>query len=152
MTVNFKVMQNGRPCSYYIWDDRTRTFMTQENNLVIDFCNIHNVTFKTGSDCKITTGHGCTFKTGHTCEFDTGDSCTFIVGSSCTFKVGAKCVIVRRDVFEVIQPEPDTTIELNINAVTGYMVVPKTRTITIAGKDVEISEDSFQAFKKQFNP
>ena len=61
-------------------------------------------TFKTGSDCTFKTDYGCTFKTSSNCTFNTGFNCTFDTGHGCTFNFTnkANCVIVRRDIFEVI--------------------------------------------------
>ena len=61
-------------------------------------------TFKTGSDCTFKTDYGCTFKTSSNCTFNTGFDCTFSTDYRCTFNFTNKenCVIVRRDIFEVI--------------------------------------------------
>ena len=45
------------------------------------------------------------------CTFNTDSDCTFDTGSDCTFNTDSDCVIVRRDIFEVIQPEEGTTIK-----------------------------------------
>ena len=56
--MNFSVTKNGQPLdsSLYTWDEETKTFYTDENNLVLDFTGIRFVTFRTG--------HNCTFKNG----------------------------------------------------------------------------------------
>ena len=106
-------------------------------------------TFDTGSDCTFDTGPYCTFKTGSGCTFKTVYDCTFDTGSSCTFKTEEDCVIVRRDVFEIIQPEPNVKIRLNGWGEKGYTLVKDTKTITIDGKDIEISLESFESLKEQ---
>ena len=94
-------------------------------------------TFKTGSRCTFDTGSGCTFNTGSRCTFDTGSCCTFDTGSDCTFdtssdctfdtssdcifdtgygctfNAGSRCVVVRRDVYEVIELKEWQKIKLN---------------------------------------
>lgn len=174
--MNFSVTQFGKPLSKdkYTWNAKIRTFSTEENELVLDFTNIVGVTFKTGdncifktshdcvfktcnhctfetgSDCTFETGSDCTFKTYDNCTFNTGDECTFDTSSNCTFKTSEECVIVRRDIFEVIQIPKNIKIKLNSYKVPGYTVIKDTKIITIDGKDIEISIESFEAFKKQF--
>ena len=103
--VQQRVLQNGKPLSLdkFEWDEKTKTFSSNENDLVLDFAGIGNCTFKTGWYCTFDTGDGCTFKTGSECTFKTGDGCTFDTGDSCTFKTGSDCVVVRRDVYEIIK-------------------------------------------------
>jgi hypothetical protein len=155
--MNFSVTQNGKPLNpkLYNWDEDTKTFSTNESDLVLDFSKCegitfntgYNCTFKTGSDCTFKTGSFCTFKTNSHCTFTTGSyctfttgshctfdtssdctfttgyNCTFDTGSDCTFKTGSNCVIVRRDVFEVIQPKTNQTIRLNDHLVKGYSIL-----------------------------
>jgi len=114
-----RVLQNGQPLALdkFEWDASARVFSTTENNLVIDFSGEHSVNFTTGSHC--------TFKTG----------------SDCTFTCQSDCVIVRRDVFEVIQPKPGVTIQLRKLCVVGYDVVTsEPETIEIAGKKYRKNE------------
>ena len=75
----FTVTQNGTPLdpSLYDWNEKTKRFSTKESNLVLDFCGIDGVTFKTGAYC--------TFDTGSDCTFDTWGECTFKTGSDCKF-------------------------------------------------------------------
>ena len=98
-------------------------------------------TFKTGSDCTFDTGSGCTFKTWSDCTFDTGSGCTFDTWSGCTFKTGSGCtfktgsgctfntrnrsVIIRRDVYEVIEIPEGKIIKLNGYKVKGYKIMDK---------------------------
>ena len=197
--MKFSVTQNGKKLSedLYNWDEETRTFSTNEEDLVLDFNEYDDVTFdtgphctfktgsncvfntiscctfktgpgctfKTGSHCTFKTGPGCTFDTGSSCIFDTGPGCTFDTGSSCifdtgpgcTFDTGSRCtfdtgsssVIIRRDEFEVITLEEGGHIKLNEFRVKGYTHIKDTKTITIDGKDIEISLESFEALKEQ---
>lgn len=135
--VQQRVLKNGKPLDLdlFEWDEKTNTFSTFENFLVIDFFGIFNCTFNTGfyctfntssnctfntsSDCTFNTDSGCTFKTGLGCTFKTSYNCTFDTGPGCTFKTGSYCVIVRRDIFEVIQQK--TNIKLCPYEIPGYL-------------------------------
>ena len=188
--VQQRILQDGKPLDLnkFTWDENTQTLSTKENNLVIDFNDISNCTFKTGNnctfktgyDCTFKTGSGCTFKTGYDCTFKTSSLCTFKTGSGCTFNTGSDCtfdtgvrctfrtgprctfdtgsdcifdtgsdcVIVRRDVFKVIQPPKGQTVKLNSGGIKGYTVL-KQHTITIDGKEIKLSEESFNELKEQ---
>lgn len=50
------------------------------------------------------------------------DSCTFDTGSGCTFDTGSRCVIIRRDIFEIIQPTASTVTQICPRKVEGYLV------------------------------
>ena len=106
-------------------------------------------TFSTGAECEFNTGYGCVFNTGYKCTFNTDSSCTFNVRFGCTFNVGIECVIVRRDVFDVIRPEPNRVIKLNGANIRGFEYEAKKHTITIDGKEIEMSDESYNALKKQ---
>src|SRR5699024_8059649 len=82
-------------------------------------------TFKTGGDCTFNTGWNCTFKTGRYCAFKTGRSCTFNTGWNCAFKTGEECVVVRRDVFEVIQLDSEKEHKLFPYGYKGFLVRDK---------------------------
>jgi len=181
--MNFSVTQFGKklPESKYTWDETTKTFFSNEDNLVLDFTDINGILFKTGDNCTFKTGSYCTFKTGsnctfttsNNCTFSTGDNCAFITGSycifdtdndctfttsnhctfdtsyNCTFKTGKNCIIIRRDIFEVIQPKKGKTIKLHKYNVKGFDYVKPTKTIVIDGKKIEISEESFKSLIQQ---
>jgi hypothetical protein len=91
--INFRVTKNNAPLdpSLYTWDDKTWTFSTKEEDLLLDFTNEYGITFKTGSNCSFKTGSGCTFRTGKNCTFDTRYGCSFKTEFNCTFKTGAFC-------------------------------------------------------------
>jgi uncharacterized cupin superfamily protein len=110
-----------------------------------------NCTFKTGDNCTFNTGSDCTFNTGDNCTFDTGPDCTFNTGWDCTFNTGDNCVAIPYDVAGITELNSKQVIQFNKNGIAGHTVIPQTKTITIAGEDIEISEDSFQALKTQLN-
>ena len=150
--VQQRVLQNGNPLPLdkFEWDEKTNTFSSNEDNLVLDFQGINNCTFKTrsyctfdtGSDCTFDTGSDCTFDTGCDCIFKTGSDCTFKTEFNCTFKTGSdctfdteeECVIVRRDIYEVIEIPANTKIKLNEYRVKGYQIIDDTP----IGKKVKI--------------
>jgi len=134
--VQKKVLKNGEPLGIdlFEWDKKTNTFSSEENYLVLDFNFVNDCTFKTGSGCTFKTGSDCTFDTGFGCTFDTDYDCTFKTGSGCTFKTGSgctfetgsdytSCVVVRRDIFEIIELKEKQTIKLNEWGVKGFTVI-----------------------------
>jgi len=121
--VQQRVRKDGKPLplDQFTWDEKTFTFSSNIHGLVLDFTNISGVTFKTEEDCTITTDSCCTFKASWNCTFKTGWDCMFKTDSYCTFTTGKNSVIVRRDLFEIIQPEPDVTLQLPPYDVPGYV-------------------------------
>jgi hypothetical protein len=113
----FSITQHGKELdkSKYSWNEETKTLITKENCLVLDFNNYFEVTFNTGSSC--------TFKTGSFCTFKTGSFCTFYTGASCTFKTGGNCVAIRYDVEGITEIPKDITIKFNDCGVSGYTKV-----------------------------
>jgi hypothetical protein len=57
-------------------------------------------------------------------------------------------VIVRRDMFEVIEPKKGQIIKFNDSSTKGYTIVNE-HIITIDGKDIKLSEESFNELKRQ---
>ena len=80
--VQKRVLQNGKPLDLdkFEWDEKTNTFTTQENDLMLDFDNMDNFNFNTGSNCSFRTGSDCNFNTGSYCNFKTGSDCNFDKG------------------------------------------------------------------------
>ena len=132
--VQQRVLQNGKPLDLnkFEWDEKTKTFSSSENDLVLDFIDIHDCifttssgcTFSTGSGCTFDTSYGCTFSTGSFCTFSTSSFCTFTTGSDCTFKTGIECVIANRnlDCFEVILPKKGDIIQICPFKIKGHLV------------------------------
>ena len=57
-------------------------------------------------------------------------------------------MVVRWDVFEVIQLVENQTIKLNECEVPGFVVVAPKHKIVIDGKEIELSDESYQELKK----
>ena len=156
--VQQRVLQNGKPLDLnkFEWDEKTNTFSSNEDNLVLDFSGMnyctfntgYNCTFNTGSDCIFDTGSDCTFNTGFDCTFNTcsdctfntGSYCTFNTGSNCTFNTGSECVVVRRDVYEVIELEEGKKIKLNDYGIEGYTEVNNKKSELLKKADELISK------------
>jgi len=87
--VQQRVSKNGKPLPLdkFTWDEKTRTFSSGVDGLVIDFRRMDNCTFVTVSHCVFTTGSCCTFTTGSNCAFNTEYGCAFYTGSGCIFNI-----------------------------------------------------------------
>lgn len=125
--MTYSITKNGIELrkDLYTIDEETKTFSSSEHGLVLDFSDENKWTFTTGSDCTFDTGGYCTFKTCGDCMFAAGSNCTFDTGSNCTFDTGSDCVLVRRDIYEVIEIPADTTIKLHGYEIVGYEVIEK---------------------------
>ena len=167
ITRKYSITKKGEPLDLrlYRWNEKTKTLITKESGLVLDFSDYEGVTFKTGSfctfktgcdctfdtgydctfetwggctfktgkyctfktwsDCTFNTGHGCTFQTGYDCTFGTLWNCIFKTGFNCTFDTGNDCVVIRKDIFEVINMNDIKTkkIKLNGHGEAGYKII-----------------------------
>jgi len=56
-----RVLQGGKPIAFnkFGWDEETKTFSSDEDNLLLDFADISYYTFITGSNCIFKTGSIC---------------------------------------------------------------------------------------------
>ena len=93
LEVQKRVLKNGKKLDLdkFCWDEKTNTFSSDDDNIVVDFYGINECTFKTGSYCTFKNGSYCTFYTGSSCTFDTSYECTFDTSYECTFKTGDSC-------------------------------------------------------------
>jgi len=141
--MKYSITQYGSPLdkSLYTIDEKTKTFSSKENNLVLDFSRDFDWTFNTNHFCTFTTGSNCTFNTGAYCTFDTDYFCTFNTSYSCTFTTKFKCVVVRRDIYEVIELKEGIKTTLNKCGIKGYTegesLKGKTVTVEVGGKKYE---------------
>jgi len=148
-----RVFKNGKPLDLdkFEWDEKTNTFSSSEDCLVLGFngvsyCTFNTgsyctfktgsyCTFNTGSDCTFNTEFGCTFNTEFGCTFNTGSDCTFKTGSYCIFKTGENCVVVRKDIYEVIELKSGQKIKLKEYSIKGYDILEEEKP---QGKKVKI--------------
>ena len=156
-----RVFKNGKPLDLdkFEWDEKTNTFSSSEDYLVLGFNGVSGCTFNTGSHCTFKTEFGCTFNTGSYCTFNTkfdctfntvsyctfntgsgctfntGSYCTFNTGSDCTFKTGENCVVVRKDTYEVIELKSGQKIKLKEYSIKGYDILEEEKP---QGKKVKI--------------
>ena len=129
LEVQQRVLQYGKPLDLdeFEWDEKTRTFSSDQRGLVLDFSGIDNCKFITGFYCTFITGFYCTFNTGSYCTFNTSSYCTFTTGSYCIFIIGndytltpgAECVIIQQDPLNVIRPKKGDVIDVLRR---GYLV------------------------------
>jgi hypothetical protein len=93
LEVQQRILKNDKPLDLdsFNWDEKTNTFSSNKSELILDFSDVHDCTFKTGNNCTFKTGSYCTFNTGSYCTFDTDKNCTFNTGSKCTFKTSYSC-------------------------------------------------------------
>jgi len=148
--IQSRVLQNGEPLSLdkFEWDEKTNTFSSFEDGLILDFKNINHCTFNTGFDCTFHTGFDCIFNTGFDCIFNTDSYCTFKTGANCTFNTGSDCVVVRRDIYEVIELKKGQKIKLNRYKIKGFEVIEFEVIEDEDEKvDIRISKKSLQALK-----
>ena len=96
--------------------------------------------FYTGDGCVFYTGEGCTFTTGDECVFETGGCCSFDTANSCEFETGEECVVVRRDIYEVIELVEGQKIKLKGYTIKGYEVIEKEKSIVLDGKKYKLTE------------
>jgi len=91
--VQKRVLHRGKQIELYdfSWDEKTKTFSSDLDNLVLDFSCIDDCNFITGYGCKFKTGSYCNFKTGFNCKFKTGNDCNFRTGGGDVFNTGKDC-------------------------------------------------------------
>ena len=142
-TGNICTFNTGNSCTF-----NTGSACTFNTGSHCTFNTGSHCTFNTGNICTFKTGNSCTFKTGYGCTFHTGFSCTFNTGYYCIFKTDKNCVGIRYDVDGIIEIPPNTLIKYNGCASPGYTIIEPKHTIIIDGKEIELSEESYQSLKK----
>ena len=126
--MNYSITKNGKPLDkkLYTIDEKTKTFSSNEDGLVLDFSD----------------EYGWVFKTGYNCIFKTNSYCVFNTISDCIFDTGSYCVVVRRDVYEVIKLKEGKKIRLNGYSIKGYKVLVKKATKDTTTKEMTVAEIS----------
>ena len=114
--INGCTFKTGCDCTF-----KTGSYCTFKTESYCTFTTESSCTFNTRSYCTFKTGKDCTFHTSSSCTFNTGCDCTFNTRSYCTFNTGWDCVIVRRDIFKIIQPNSNQKIQLCPYGIKGYV-------------------------------
>jgi hypothetical protein len=151
--MKFTVSKNGKPFTDYTWDEKTKTFSSDANGLVIDMSELSRVTIKCGwhstikckgystIKCKgystMRCGYGSTIKCG-------GNSTIKCEGNSTITADGEFIVVIRWDCEDFYRLDSQT-IKTNEYGVVGYEAVDEKKIITIDGKDIELSKESYEA-------
>jgi len=127
-----RVLQGGKPLKLtkFSWREKTKTFSSNEDGLVIDFSNIDNSTIKAGWKSTITAGPYSTITAGWYSTIKAGSYSTITAGSystitagwNSTITAGEYSVIVNRNVFEVIQPQEGDVIQICPQNIPGHLV------------------------------
>lgn len=138
--MDIKVTRNGLDVldkRLYYWDKDYRVFITNEDNLEIDFGRWaevkiiakNNSIIKTGNNCLISAGKNNTIITGDYCVFDVYENCKISCGDGCTADVSHDCfvecqnesVVIRRDDhFEAIELNEGGKVKTNPEAMPGF--------------------------------
>ena len=138
-SIQKRVLKDGKPLSLskFNWCSKTGKFSSDVDGLVIDFKSISNLTINVcnnntidvGSNNTINAVNSNTINATYSNTINAGSNNTINVGNNNTInatynntiKVGKDCVIVRRDVFEVIQPACGDTITIFPYGKKGYL-------------------------------
>ena len=141
LEIQKRVLQNGKPLDLtkFEWDEKTRTFSSYEDNLVLDFLLIDGSTINAGSYSTINAGiystitaggestinavGGSTINAGSYSTITAGEGSTInAVGDSTITARGSDIVIVNRNIFEVILPKLDDIIQICPYNISGHLV------------------------------
>lgn len=127
LQVQKRVFKNSEPLDLedFDWDEHTKTFSTQSSNLLLDFSTDDESSDGTGQCFTFYTGDSCKFYVWSDCTFITGNYCTFLTGNSCKFLTGQKCVIIRQDIYDIIEIPKNEPIKLNWYRQRGYKIIKK---------------------------
>jgi hypothetical protein len=143
-TDSYCTFNTGSGCTF-----KTSSGCTFKTDSYCTFNTGSGCTFKTGSGCTFDTGSDCMFNTSSGCTFKTGSGCTFDTGSGCTFKTGSGCVVIRRDIYAVIELIAGQQIKLNEYSMTGYTVLDDNPTRTVDDILSELSDEDKEILKSK---
>lgn len=119
--VQKRVLQNGEvlDLDLFSWDDKTNTFSSNEDYLVIEFNDYYNATVKTGSNATVTTGYDSTVTTGYYSTVTTGYNSTVKTRGYSTVKTGY---------YSTVKTGFNSTVTTGFNSTvkTGYESTVKT--------------------------
>ena len=106
-----RVLQHGKPLplSKFSWDENTNTFISNEDNLVIDFRNIDYSTVMTGNYSTVNTGDDSTVTTGDSSTVTTKYRSTVTTGDHSTVTAGV-CSTVTTEVCSTVTTGCHSTV------------------------------------------
>jgi len=133
-TGSYCTFDTGSSCTF-----DTGSYCTFDTGSYCTFDTGYSCTFRTDSYCTFNTDYSCTFRTDSYCTFKTGSNCIFNTGSNCIFNTGKECVVVRRDIYEIIELQEGKEIKLNKFGIKGYTEVKPEP--SLSGKEVEVKLD-----------
>ena len=115
--VQKRVRQNGKPLplNKFSWNEKTNTFTSDEDYLMLDFSDKDNCNFKTGSHCILITGNNCTF--------ETGDKRFLATWDDCILETGDNCIVREKGTDRIIKIPVNTKIKLNGYKPLGYEII-----------------------------
>lgn len=160
-TIKYRIIKDWKHLdrSLYTFDEKTRTFSSKENWIIVDFTWRYWITFDVDDYCVIRCGDNCIVRCGSSCFIDVGsfcsvsanNHCTFLAGNNCTFSTGRYWIIRRKDVYEIIEAPINTEIKLNAHLIKWFTIVEKKEKIKIKTEDWQtISIDREKAEKLWF--
>ena len=82
-----------------------------------------------------------TEESGLVLDFNSEYGWTFKTTSNCTFDTDSDCVVVRRDVYEVIELDGTKKIKLNDWDTKGYTIIGDEPVKSLSGKTVKVELD-----------
>lgn len=91
--VQQRVLKDGKPLALkeFTWDERTNTFSSYLDGLVIDFSDVTMASIKCAWDCTIKCGSYCTIACGSYCIVTCDWRCTIACRSNCTIACSNDC-------------------------------------------------------------
>jgi uncharacterized protein (DUF2345 family) len=97
--VQKRVLQNGKPLALnkFSWDEKTKTFSTNENNVLADFSGIDHVTLTAGGWSTLTAGDNSTLTAGGYSTLRAGNGCTLTAGWQGTLTAGGWSTLTAED-------------------------------------------------------
>lgn len=154
-----RVLHNGEMIKFddFTWDKKKRIFSSKLNGIVLEFSEINFSTINVGNYSTIKAGLESTIKSGFHSMIYAGSDSKIKTGSksiiktcdSSTIYAGEKSVCVRSDIFEFFKIPTNKKIKINEWLKRGYTFI-ENHTIKIDGKELKLSNDSYNELKEFF--
>lgn len=101
--VQKRITTNGHliPMDEFQWDSKGNVFNCNQDDLLVDFSGISNITIEVGSECMVRAGSNCDITVGcnsfvysdSKCNIKSEDGCVFDVGSECIIDASDRCTL-----------------------------------------------------------